>query len=144
MEVDACCRISLPDIYAIGDGAAHRNRFADGASVRVESVQNAVDQAIVAAKAITGVPVPYDAVPWFWSNQYDLRLQTIGLSAGHDALVVRGDPAARSFSVAYLRRSAVIALDCANATRDYVQGKALVVDPTRLADASQPLKLLIA
>ena len=149
VEVDACCRTSLPDIYAIGDCAAHRNRFADGASVRVESVQNAVDQALVAVKAITGAPVPYDAVPWFWSNQYDLRLQTIGLSAGHDALVVRGDPTARSFSVAYLRRSAVIALDCVNATRDYVQGKALVagalvVDSARLADASQPLKSLIA
>jgi len=147
VEVDACCRTSLPDIYAIGDCAAHRNRFADGTSVRVESVQNAVDQALVAAKAITGAPVPYDAVPWFWSNQYDLRLQTVGLSTGHDAIVVRGEPETRSFSVVYLRRSCVIALDCVNATRDYVQGKALVagglmVDPARLADATQPLKLL--
>ena len=147
VDVDACCRTSLPDVYAIGDCAAHRNRFADGASVRVESVQNAVDQAVVAAKAITGAPVPYDAVPWFWSNQYDLRLQTVGLSNGHDAIVVRGEPETRSFSVAYLRRSCLIALDCVNATRDYVQGKALVaggvmVDPARLADATQPLKSL--
>ncbi len=145
VEVDACCRTSLPDIYAIGDCAAHRNRFADGVRVRVESVQNAVDQAIVAAKAIIGALVPYDAVPWFWSNQYDLRLQTVGLSNGHDAIVVRGEPETRSFSVVYLRRSCVIALDCVNATRDYVQGKApvasgVVVDPVRLADAAQPLK----
>ena len=149
VEVDACCRTSLPDIYAVGDCAAHRSRFADGGSVRVESVQNAVDQALTAARAITGAPAPYEAVPWFWSNQYDLRLQTVGLSAGHDALVVRGEPAARSFSVVYLRRSAVVALDCVNATRDYVQGKALVagalvVDPARLADTAQPLKALAA
>lgn len=149
VEVDACCRTSLPDIYAIGDCAAHRSRFADGGSIRVESVQNAVDQALVAAKAITGAPVFYGAIPWFWSNQYDLRLQTIGLSTGYDAMVVRGEPDTRSFSVIYLRRSCVIALDCVNATRDYVQGKtlvagALVVDPAQLADVTQPLKSLAA
>ncbi len=149
VDVDAFCRTSLPDIYAIGDCAAHRNRFADGSSVRVESVQNATDQALVAARSITGAPVAYDALPWFWSNQYDLRLQTVGLSTGHDAVVVRGDPAARSFSAIYLRQSRVIALDCVNATRDYVQGKALVagaltVDPALLADAMQPLKSLAA
>ena len=149
VEVDACCRTGLPDIYAVGDCAAHHNRFADGGSIRLESVQNAVDQALVAARAIAGTPAPYDAAPWFWSNQYDLRLQTVGLSAGHDAIVVRGEPAARSFSVIYLRRSAVVALDCVNATRDYVQGKALVAgalvaDPARLADTAQPLKALAA
>ena len=147
VEVDSCCRTSLPGIYAIGDCAAHRNRFADGGCIRVESVQNAVDQALTAAKAITGTPAPYDALPWFWSNQYDLRLQTVGLSNGHDAVVVRGEPATRSFSVIYLRRDAVIALDCVNATRDYVQGKALVagaaiVSPAQLADTTLPLKSL--
>ncbi len=69
---------------------------------------------------------PYHAVPWFWSNQYDLKLQTVGLSAGHDATLVRGDPAARSWSLVYLRGGRVIALDCINAARDFVQGKALV------------------
>ena len=145
VDVDAFCRTSLRDVYAIGDCAAHRNRFADGGSIRIESVQNAADQALVAARSITGAPVPYDALPWFWSNQYDLRLQTVGLSARHDAVVVRGDPAARSFSAIYLRQSRVIALDCVNATRDYVQGKALVagalaVDPALLADIALPLK----
>jgi len=149
VDVDAFCRTSLPDIYAIGDCAAHVNRFADGAKIRLESVQNAADQAAIAAKSILGAPAPYNAVPWFWSNQYDLRLQTIGLSAGFDLTVLRGDIAARSFSVVYLRAGQVIALDCVNATRDYVQGKALVmagarVDPALLADAAVPLKQMMA
>ena len=125
----------------------HANAFADGAEIRLESVQNANDQATVTAKAITGAAVPYHAVPWFWSNQYDLRLQTVGLSIGHDDVVVRGDPAMRSFSLVYLRQGRVIALDCVNATRDYVQGRALVVDgktPSRaaLAATETPLKEL--
>lgn len=147
VTVDSRCRTSLPDIFAVGDCALHVNRFAGGAEMRVESVQNANDQASVAAKIIAGLDADYDAVPWFWSNQYDLRLQTIGLSTGHDATVVRGDPAARSFSVVYLRGGRVVALDCVNATKDYVQGRKLVLDgavvpPARLADASVPLKEL--
>ena len=66
-------------------------------------------------------------MPWFWSNQYDLRLQTVGLSTGADQVVLRGDPASRSFSVLYIKQGVVVALDCVNATRDYVQGRALVV-----------------
>jgi 3-phenylpropionate/trans-cinnamate dioxygenase ferredoxin reductase subunit len=144
VHVDGHCRTTLPDVYAIGDCAAHENRFAGGARIRLESVQNANDQAIIAALAIAGAPKPYDSVPWFWSNQYDLRLQTVGLSAGHDDLVVRGDPATRSFSVVYLRGGRVIALDCVNAVKDYVQGRKLVAegaepDLARLADASIPL-----
>ena len=149
VAVDEHCRTSLADIYAIGDCAAHSNAFADGATIRLESVQNANDQATLVAKAITGEPEAYKAVPWFWSNQYDLRLQTVGLSIGHDDAVVRGDIASRSFSIVYLRQGRVIALDCVNAVKDYVQGRALVVagakvDPERLADASVPLKELLA
>jgi 3-phenylpropionate/trans-cinnamate dioxygenase ferredoxin reductase subunit len=145
VDVDAFCRTSLPDVYAIGDCAAHLNRYAAGARVRLESVQNAADQAMIAAKSVTGAPVAYDAVPWFWSNQYDLRLQTVGLSIGHDATVLRGDPATKSFSLVYLREGRVIALDCVNMSRDYVQGKALVAngtqaDPAMLADSNIPLK----
>jgi 3-phenylpropionate/trans-cinnamate dioxygenase ferredoxin reductase subunit len=148
VRVDAQCRTSLPDIFAVGDCALHANRFADGAAVRLESVQNATDQASVAAKAILGEDVAYDATPWFWSNQYDLRLQTIGLSIGYDQAVVRGDPATRSFSVVHLKQGKVIALDCVNATKDYVQGRKLVetgaaIDPARLADATVPLKEMI-
>jgi 3-phenylpropionate/trans-cinnamate dioxygenase ferredoxin reductase subunit len=145
--VDAGCRTSLADVYAVGDCALHRNRFAGGALVRVESVQNANDQATVVARSIMGEAATYDAVPWFWSNQYDLKLQTVGLSAGHDAAVLRGDPAARAFSVVYLREGRVVALDCVNSVKDYVQGRKLVLDgarvaPERLADASTPLKEL--
>ena len=148
VSVDALCRTSLPDIFAIGDCAAHPNPYADGAVIRLESVQNANDQATTVAKLLTGEETPYDAVPWFWSNQYDLKLQTVGLSIGYDAVVLRGDVAARSFSVIYLKQGKVIALDCVNATRDYVQGRALVVaravvDPARLADAAVPLKELL-
>ncbi len=147
VTVDAECRTSLPDVYAIGDCAAHANAFADGAVIRLESVQNANDQATTAAKSICGVPVPYHAVPWFWSNQYDLKLQTVGLSTGHDATVLRGDPATRSFSVIYLKAGKIIALDCVNMIKDYVQGRKLVeagavIAPERLADATVPLKEL--
>ena len=149
VDVDEYCRTSLPDIYAIGDCAAHANRFADGARIRLESVQNANDQAKVAAAHIMGQQRPYGAIPWFWSNQYDLKLQTVGLSIGHDRAIVRGDMSSRSFSVIYLRQGRVIALDCVNAVKDYVQGKALVmdgarIDPAQLLDASRPLKELAA
>ena len=147
VHVDEFCRTSLAGIFAIGDCAAHENRFAGGARVRLESVQNAHDQAVTAAKAILGSPEPYDAIPWFWSNQYDLKLQTVGLSTGHDELVVRGDPAARSFSVIYLRGGRVAALDCVNAVKDYVQGRKLILadvipDKAALADPAVPLKEL--
>jgi 3-phenylpropionate/trans-cinnamate dioxygenase ferredoxin reductase subunit len=146
VDVDGLCRTSLPNVYAVGDCAAHENRWAGGLRVRLESVQNAHDMAATAAKAIAGTPEAYAAMPWFWSNQYDLKLQSVGLSVGHDATVVRGDPAARSFSVLYLLQGRVIALDCVNATRDYVQGRkliesGLVADPA-LADPAVPLKSL--
>lgn len=145
VDVDEFCRTSLPDVYAIGDCAAHSNDFADGAVIRLESVQNANDMGTTAAKDICGVAVPYKATPWFWSNQYDLRLQTVGLSTGHDNAVLRGDPATRSFSVVYVKGGKVFALDCVNMVKDYVQGKKLVearaqIAPELLADASVPLK----
>jgi len=147
VTVDAQGRTSLSHVFAIGDCAAHANAFADGATIRLESVQNANDQAMVVARTIMGREVAYHAVPWFWSNQYDLKLQTVGLSIGHDQAILRGDPATRSFSVVYLRGGRVIALDCVNAMRDFVQGKALVADGAvlsvkALADATQPLKTL--
>ena len=145
VDVDEYCRTSLPDIYAVGDCAAHANRFAGGATMRLESVQNANDQAKTAVAHILGKEEPYDAVPWFWSNQYDLKLQTVGLSTGFDQTVLRGDPATRSFSVVYLKGGKLIALDCVNAVKDYVQGRAHVLsaaalDVAQLADASVPLK----
>jgi 3-phenylpropionate/trans-cinnamate dioxygenase ferredoxin reductase component len=148
VEIDAHCRTSLPHIYALGDCAAHANGFAEGTMIRLESVQNANDQASIAAKAICGELLPYKATPWFWSNQYDLKLQTVGLSTGHDLAVLRGDPGARSFSVVYMKAGKVIALDCVNMVRDYVQGRklvelGLVADPAMIADAGKPLKELL-
>jgi len=148
VEVDLVGRTSLPDVYAVGDCAAHPSVHARGRLVRIESVQNAIDQGTVAAKAIAGTLAPgerYEAIPWFWSNQYDLRLQTVGLHADHDAIVVRGDPATRAFSVAYLREEKLVALDCVNRTKDYVQAKAVIaggrpVDRARLADDGVLLK----
>ena len=149
VAVDAHCRTTLPDVYAIGDCALHANAFADGLPIRLESVQNANDMATVVARAIIGDPALYDAVPWFWSNQYDLKLQTVGLSVGYDQQIVRGDPATRSFSVVYLRDGRVAALDCVNAVKDYVQAKALVTSraelpPEQLSNIAVPLKDLLA
>ena len=147
VDVDEYCRTSLTGVFAVGDCAAHVNIHAGGARIRLESVQNAHDQAVVAAQAIIGEPQPYAALPWFWSNQYDLKLQTIGLSHDYEDVVVRGDPASRSFSVIYLRDGRVTALDCVNAVKDYVQGRRLVADrlslpKDRLADRQVPLKEL--
>ena len=148
VDVDEFCRTSLPDVFAVGDCAAFACDFAEGAVMRVESVQNANDQATCVAKTILGAPAPYHAFPWFWSNQYDLRLQTAGLSVGYDQTILRGDVSARSFSVVYLKAGRIIALDCVNSVKDYVQGRKLVEagakpDVAKLADASVPLKELL-
>lgn len=148
VAVDAQCRTSLPEIFAIGDCALHRNAFAGNSEVRLESVQNANDQANVCARTIAGRDVRYDSVPWFWSDQYDLKLQTVGLSTGYDDAVVRGNPEARSFSVAYFRRGQIIALDAVNVTRDYVQARKLIAatacpDRGKVADPAVALKDLL-
>lgn len=147
VDVDEFCRTSVPHVYAIGDCAAHANGFAEGAVLRLESVQNANDQAKTAVAAILGDPQPYKATPWFWSNQYDLKLQTVGLSGGHGQTVLRGDPAERSFSVLYLKGGKLIAVDAVNAMKDYVQARKLVeegavIAAEDLADTSRPLKEL--
>ena len=148
VDVDEYCRTSLPDIYAIGDCAAFACDFAGGTVMRVESVQNANDMATCVAKAICGDAKPYKAFPWFWSNQYDLRLQTAGINLGFDQTVIRGNPEDRSFSVIYLKEGKVLALDCVNAVKDYVQGRKLVEagakpDLAALADKEKPLKELL-
>lgn len=149
VNVDQYCRTNLPDIYAIGDCAAHTNAWGDGTRLRIESVQNAHDMATIAAKAICGDLQPYEAIPWFWSNQYDLRLQTAGLSLGFDESILRGDVAERRFSLLYLKQGRLIAIDSVNNTKDYVQGRKLIESgamPARqaLSDPEIPLKDLIA
>ncbi|KLD79005.1 NAD(P)/FAD-dependent oxidoreductase [Xanthomonas hyacinthi] len=147
VAIDAYCRTSLPDVFAIGDCALHPSAFADGLPIRLESVANANDMGSAVAKILTGEPEVYHAVPWFWSNQYDVRLQTVGLSAGHDQEVVRGDPASRSFSICYLKTGKLIALDCINSTKDYVEGRTLIAAgaaplPVQLADTGLRLRSL--
>ncbi|HEX8419670.1 MAG TPA: FAD/NAD(P)-binding oxidoreductase [Sphingomonas sp.] len=148
VAVDAYCRTSLRHVFALGDCALHANSYADELPIRLESVQNANDMAMTVAKTIMGEETPYSSVPWFWSNQYDLKLQTVGISAGHDEVVTRGDPITRSFSLIYLKQGKVVALDCVNSVKDYVQGRALVVEGSKpdrlaLADATTPLKALV-
>ena len=145
--VDSRCRTADESIYAVGDCTSHPNDIY-GRRVRLESVHNALEQAKTAAANICGKTVEYSQLPWFWSDQYDLKLQIAGLSAGYDEVVVRGEPAERSFSCLYLRDGVLIACDAINAPRDFVQSKALIVArqrvaPEHLADSSVQLKDLV-
>jgi 3-phenylpropionate/trans-cinnamate dioxygenase ferredoxin reductase subunit len=142
--VDARCRTADPNIYAIGDCTSHPSSIY-GRRIRLESVHNALEQAKTAAANICGESVEYSQVPWFWSDQYDIKLQIAGLSEGYDEVVVRGEPARRSFSCLYLRDGVLIACDAINAPRDFVQSKALIaarqtMAPDRLSESSVPLK----
>ena len=142
--VDEHCRTSDPDIFAVGDCTSHPNAIYDRC-LRLESVHNAVEQAKTAAANICGQDLTYNQVPWFWSDQYDLKLQIAGLSEGYDDVVIRGNPAERSFSCLYLRENRLIAADAINAPRDFVQSRKLIADrveiaPEKLADAATALK----
>lgn len=145
VDVDEQCGTTLPDVYAIGDCARRAHPLVAGAALRIESVPSALEHAQIVAASITGKPLPKPGVPWFWSTQYDLRIQMAGIPDGYDEVAVRGDLAARSFLVLYLRGGRLIALDAVNATKDYVQGRALLaadVTLTReqLEDLSVPLQ----
>jgi len=146
--VDEFCRTSLPHIFAIGDCACHPNIYAQNQYLRIESVSNAIDQAKTVAGVILNDKKPYTALPWFWSNQYDLKLQTAGLNHGYDETVLRGKPQTRSFSLIYLRDGQVIAVDAVNSVKDFMAGKKLVEnkicpDVQLLADTDIPLKSLL-
>ena len=139
---------SDPDIFAAGDCTNHHNPIYDR-RIRLESVQNATDQSRVAAGAACGKEVSYNAVPWFWSEQYDLMLQIAGLSQGYDQIISRGDPGnGRSFAAFYLREGRVIAVDAVNKPQEFMFSKKLIpmqktVDKKRLADADTPIKELL-
>jgi 3-phenylpropionate/trans-cinnamate dioxygenase ferredoxin reductase subunit len=130
--VDACARTSAPGVVAAGDCTARR--LPDGSLLRLESVQNAVEQGRCAAAALLGQERPFVAAPWFWSDQYDTKLQMAGLSAGSDGWVVRGDMQAGHFSVYHFRCAALIAVDSVNAGKDHLLARKLLearVSPTR-------------
>jgi 3-phenylpropionate/trans-cinnamate dioxygenase ferredoxin reductase component len=146
--VDRCARTSVPGVVAAGDCTVFPNPMTGEGSVRLESVQNAVSQSKVAAAALLGEDVPYTDVPWFWSDQYDLKLQIAGLNAGHDKLVVRGDRDAERFAALYYRRGNLVACDAVNSPADYLTvRKALAQGATipaeRAEDSATPLKTLI-
>ncbi|MDA5194500.1 NAD(P)/FAD-dependent oxidoreductase [Govanella unica] len=142
--VDDCARTSDPHIYAAGDCTNHPNALL-GARIRLESVQNAVSQGKAAALAILGMAESYAEVPWFWSDQYDLKLQIAGLWEPTDELVLRGDPQSRKFSAVYVRDGAIAAINVVNNLKDFLPAKKLigerrVVDRAKLSDPEISLK----
>ena len=125
--VDEACR-AAPDVFAAGDCTRFPSRRY-GRPIRLESVQNANDQGRAAAMAMMDQDVSYDPVPWFWSDQYDVKLQIAGLSQGYDRVTTAGDPNGRSFSVSYWRGSELIAVDAINAPRDFMQARRTLEAP---------------
>ncbi len=132
--VDGSGRTSHPDVFAAGD-VAFRPLIHYGREGRLESVHNAIEGGKLIAAAILGLPAPAVDVPWFWSDQYDLKLQTAGLWNGADEHVVRGDPASRKFAVFYLREGRLLAVDAVNSAPEFIVGKKLIASGAPLASA---------
>ena len=144
--VDECSRSSDPLIVAAGDCTARR--LADGSLLRLESVQNAVEQGKSAAAALLGQQRPFTAAPWFWSDQYDLKLQMVGLSQGYDEIVIRGNPEQPAFSAYYLRAGKLIAVDSLSRIADHMNARKLLdrgitPTPAQIADAAFDLGSLL-
>jgi 3-phenylpropionate/trans-cinnamate dioxygenase ferredoxin reductase subunit len=144
--VDEHCRSSDPLVFAAGDCTNHPSvRY--GRRVRLESVDNAVEQGKTAAANMCGKPARHEHVPWFWSDQYDVKLQIAGLSQGYDQAIVRGNPDSGSFALYYLAAGELLAVDAVNSPRDFMTGRRWIAerkrpDPAKLADATVDLKTL--
>ncbi|HVP34673.1 MAG TPA: FAD-dependent oxidoreductase [Steroidobacteraceae bacterium] len=141
---EAHCRTSHEAIYAAGDCASHLSRQY-GRHLRLESVDNAFEQGTTVALNLMGNETLHDKLPWFWSDQFDLKLVIVGLAQGYDTVVMRGSPATRSFSACYLRAGELVALDSVNQPRDQMAARKLIAaharpHPDKLADASLALK----
>ena len=144
IRVNDRCQTNIESVYAIGDCTNHPNSLLNQ-RLRLESVQNAIEQAKVAASNICGEDARYAEVPWFWSDQYDLKLQIAGISHSDDRAVLRGDPATRSFSCVYLRNGRIVAINSINSPRDFMQSKSLIsahalMDLDKLCDKNVILK----
>ena len=142
--VDEFCRTSDPAVYAAGDCTYYPSPRFD-MRVRLESVDNAFEQAKAASLNMLERPTVYDRVPWFWSDQFDNKLLIVGLSQGHDQQVTRGDPATRSFTVCYLKGGELLAVEAVNQAKDYMAARKLIADRAlpninKLADPLVPLK----
>ena len=133
--VDRDARTSDPRVFAAGD-CASRPLVHFGRSGRLESVHNAIEQGKLAAAAILGKPRPAEDCPWFWSDQYDLKLQIAGLSQDYDEIVVRGDPKERKFAAFYLRNGTLIAVDAVNSPPEFLASKKLIMSGAKLAPAT--------
>ncbi|MGQ0697566.1 MAG: NAD(P)/FAD-dependent oxidoreductase [Panacagrimonas sp.] len=145
--VDEFTRTSDPDIHAAGDCTNHPSEFL-GRRIRLESVQNAMEQARCAAHNMLGKEQKYSNVPWFWSDQYELKLQMVGISTGYDQCVLRGDPNGRSFGAFYFVQGRLIAADTVSRMQEFMLAKKLVamravVDLVKIADESVPFKDLV-
>ncbi|HSC84355.1 MAG TPA: oxidoreductase C-terminal domain-containing protein, partial [Pseudomonas sp.] len=145
--VDQHAQTSDGDIFAAGDCTNHPNALL-GRRLRLESVPNALEQSRVAAAGMAGKIKAYASVPWFWSDQYELKLKMVGLSDGYQQLVLRGTPDSDSFSAFYLKDGHVLAADTVNRPQDFLAAKRLVaeqiaVTAEQLADDSKPLKELL-
>ncbi len=143
--VDEYARTTDPHIVAAGDCSCHPSALY-GRRIRLESVQNAMDQGRIAAATITGKLTPYRAVPWFWSEQYHIKLQIAGLSAGHDQTVLRGDPQQGAFALYYLLDGLLVAADTVNRAQDFMFARKMIgspVNPAQLGDESVSLQTLL-
>jgi 3-phenylpropionate/trans-cinnamate dioxygenase ferredoxin reductase component len=146
--VDQYCRTSDPRIYAAGDCARGPNKHY-GVDIRLESVDNAFEQGTTAALNMLGIATEHDKVPWFWSDQFDLKMVIVGLAQGHDEVIVRGDPATKAFSACYLKAGELIAIDTINHTKDQMAARKLIAararpDRAKLRDDALALKDCVA
>jgi 3-phenylpropionate/trans-cinnamate dioxygenase ferredoxin reductase component len=149
IAVDANLATADPNISAVGDCASYPSPYTTEEFVRLESIQNATDQARCVAARILGRPLPYTAVPWFWSDQGPLKLQIAGLTVGHDETVVRGDPAGTSCSVFCFRGGRLLGVETVNRPADHMAARRLVgnhiaLSPAQAADEGVDLKRLAA
>jgi len=147
--VDEAARTSDPSIWAIGDVTFRPIPVHGGLRQRLESVPNALEQAKQAASAIAGRPAPTPEVPWFWSDQYDIKLQIAGLSQGADRQVVRGDAGAGTFAVFHLAGDRIVCVEAVNAPAEFMAGRQMIgrgtpVDADRLADPAVTMKAVAA
>jgi len=131
ISIDSKCRTNINNIFSMGDCTNFWSELY-GKKIRLESVQNAIDQAKVLADNIMNIDSSYDSVPWFWSDQYDLKLQIAGLSEGYDETILRGDKKTKSFSCLYLKEGKIIAIDAINRPKDFIQSKVLIQEKRRI------------
>jgi len=131
ISIDSKCKTNINNIFSMGDCTNFWSELY-GKKIRLESVQNAIDQAKVLADNIMNIDSIYDSVPWFWSDQYDLKLQIAGLSEGYDETILRGDKKTKSFSCLYLKEGKIIAIDAINRPKDFIQSKVLIQEKRRI------------